>query len=125
MKYKSVYLCVLLFVGLNVIGLYAQANPKTSGPTYGKVYHLPLQYKGFIPKNGIVPDSVTAVKIAEAIWLPVYGKEIYNEQPFTAKINNKGIWIVEGSLPEGAVGGTAYAEIRKKDGKVIKINHFK
>src|SRR5437868_14847527 len=27
----------------------------------------------YIPKDGFVPNQETAIKIAEAIWLPVYG----------------------------------------------------
>ena len=34
-------------------------------------------------KDGFVPDSITAVKIAEAVLVPVYGKEkIESEWPF-------------------------------------------
>ena len=50
------------------------------------------------PKNGFVPNKETALKIAEAVWLPIYGKSIYNEKPFKATLLNGQIWQVEGTL---------------------------
>lgn len=83
------------------------------------------QTSGYVPKEGFVPNAETAIKIAEAIWLPIYGEEIYSERPFVAKLNKNGNWIIQGTLPKGYDGGTAYAEIRKKDCKVIKVFHSK
>ena len=79
---------------------------------------------GYVPKAGFVPDATTAIKIAEAVWLPVYGKSIYREKPFTARLK-KGVWYVEGSLPLQSVGGVAFIMIQKSDGKVLKVIHGK
>lgn len=76
-------------------------------------------------KDGYVPNEKTAMKVAEAIWLPIYGEQIYNEKPFHATLKNDSIWIVEGTLPEGTLGGTAYIEIQRKDCKVLKVIHGK
>lgn len=78
--------------------------------------------------NNLVPNKETAIKIAEAIWLPLYGKKIYNEKPFTAELTSSGIWIVKGTLKNldlGAKGGVAYIEIQKNDCKILKIYHGK
>lgn len=80
------------------------------------------------PKSGFVPDKETAIKIAEAIWLPIYGEIIYKERPFTATLNKKGNWEVYGSFSKNHGkgvygGGVAYAEIRKKDCKIIRVIH--
>src|SRR5579864_2174173 len=59
------------------------------------------------PKEGYVPDSATALKIADAVLVPVYGwKQVESERPFTPKLNDK-VWSVYGSLncPDGK-GGT-------------------
>jgi hypothetical protein len=83
------------------------------------------QKHSFIPKDGFVPDKETAIKIAEAVWLPIYGeKTINNEKPFNATLLN-GVWIVEGSLPKGFIGGVAVAEIAKLDGRIIRVSHGK
>ncbi len=72
-----------------------------------------------------VPDENTAIKIAEAIWLPIYGEIIYDSLPFKAKLDSsKTFWIVDGTLV-GRKGGTPYAEIRRKDCKVIYVTHYK
>jgi hypothetical protein len=71
-----------------------------------------------------VPNEETARKIAEAIWLPIYGESIYKQKPFVVTLE-RNIWIVEGSLPEGMKGGVAYIEIQKKDCKILKVIHSK
>ena len=79
---------------------------------------------GYIPKVGFVPNETTAIKIAEAVWLPIYGENIYKKKPYKTKLIN-GIWIVEGSLPLNREGGVPYIEIQKKDGKILKVMHGK
>jgi hypothetical protein len=75
--------------------------------------------------NGVVPDARTAIRIALAVWGPIYGNhKIADEMPYIARLNN-GVWTVEGSLPEGWRGGTAYIEINRADGKVLKVTHYK
>src|SRR5215469_10540523 len=65
------------------------------------------------PARGYVPDAATAVKIAEAVLIPVYGEEkIVSERPFKAKLDGD-VWTVEGTLYCGdgkigsCLGGTA------------------
>jgi hypothetical protein len=76
--------------------------------------------------SGVVPDGRTAIRIALAVWGPVYGDDkIAGEKPYVARLEN-GVWTVEGSLPnDRMVGGTAYIEINKADGKVLKVTHYK
>jgi hypothetical protein len=76
-------------------------------------------------KNDLVPDEITAIKIAEAIWLPIYGDRIYDKKPFVAKLTSSNIWIVEGSLDPSSLGGVPYIEIQKKDCKILKVTHEK
>lgn len=80
--------------------------------------------RGYIPPDGFVPDSITAVRIAQAVWFPIYGEQhILSEQPFVAKLSG-GVWTVFGTLPKGAVGGTAVAKIAKRDGRVLFVIHY-
>jgi hypothetical protein len=77
------------------------------------------------PKEGYVPDEKTAIRIAVAVWIPIYGeKQIEKEKPYQAKLD-KGVWTVEGSLPEGMAGGVAIAEITKDDGRILRVSHGK
>lgn len=79
----------------------------------------------FIPKEGFVPDKETAVRIAEAVWIPIYGERKINaEKPFKARLQND-VWIVEGSISKGIKGGVAIAEIAKTDGRIVRVSHGK
>jgi len=90
-----------------------------------------------MPPNGYVPDSETAIKIAVAIWTPIYGKEhIEKQQPYSAELND-GIWHVTGSLPRPryykdekgheigvfTIGGVPEADISQKTGEILRIIH--
>ncbi len=72
-----------------------------------------------------VNDSVTAVKIAEMNWNKIYGKNVLKEKPYSIKLINDSIWVINGTLPKNVVGGVVYIEIRKYDGKVLKVTHGK
>jgi hypothetical protein len=90
--------------------------------------------QSYAPKDGFVPDPKTAVKIAEAVLIPVYGeKQIESERPFKAVLESD-VWTVDGTLrcPDGkggvttmCVGGTAEAKLSKTDGRILKMIHYK
>ena len=105
-----ILLCIMLWFGSTVLG------------------------QGVKPDKGFVPDSKTALRIAESVLLPVYGeKKIASERPFNAELKD-GIWTVNGTLhcPDGnggatthCVGGTATVKIAKTDGCIIFMMHYK
>jgi hypothetical protein len=87
------------------------------------------------PPAGYVPDSKTAVRVAEAVLMPVYGeKRIESEEPFTAKLENE-VWTVSGTLwcSDGnggrtnrmCVGGAAEVRLSKVDARIISMIHYK
>ena len=79
----------------------------------------------YIPKDGYVPTADAAIKIAVAVWEPIYGAaKIADEKPFRATLT-KGVWTVEASLPKGSPGGVALAEISKADGRILRVSHGK
>jgi NTF2 fold immunity protein of polymorphic toxin system component len=90
--------------------------------------------QGHMPASGYVPDSKTAVKIAEAVLVPVYGeKHIESERPFTATLK-EGVWTVTGTLrcPDGkggitasCDGGVAEVRISKDDARILYMMHGK
>ena len=90
--------------------------------------------QGERPKRAPVPDSATAVKIAQAALVPVYGKKkIDSEEPFTAQLKND-VWTVSGTLhcTDGTggtttrcVGGVAVVQISKVDGRILSMGHGK
>jgi hypothetical protein len=80
------------------------------------------------PKKGFVPDAETAVKIAEAVLVPVYGEQdIHDERPFIATLK-KDVWTVRGTLDcaaTGCDGGTAVVKISKVSAEILSMTHVK
>jgi len=88
------------------------------------------------PKRDYVPDSETAIAIAEAVFIPVFGKKkVESERPFRATLRDD-VWTVAGALycPDGrpqtdrpptCVGGVAVVKISKIDAHIISMTHYK
>jgi len=75
--------------------------------------------------DGLVPTPEVAIQIAEAVWLPIYGERIFNQQPFIAQYYPRlDVWFVRGTLPSALHrGGTANIVIRKSDGQILSVIH--
>jgi len=72
-----------------------------------------------------VPDGEAAIKIAEAVLVPIYGKRIIeSERPFRAELRDD-VWYVRGNLPEGYVGGVAMVALSRIDAHIISVGHGK
>jgi hypothetical protein len=79
--------------------------------------------RGVVPTAGFVPDETTAIRIAEAVLIPIYGqKQVEAERPFSAKLA-KDVWKVEGYLPPGLDGGVAEVSVAKRDGRILRVYH--
>ena len=77
-----------------------------------------------LPVLRVVPDEQTAVKVAEAIFQPVFGiTEVEKWKPYHAQLDKNGIWTVYGTLPSGFRGGTPMLKISKRDGRVLEVWH--
>jgi hypothetical protein len=85
---------------------------------------------GYVPEEGFVPNEDVAIKIAVAVWEPIYGADhIATEKPYRATLD-KGVWSIRGSLPKAKKGGTvkggvAEAKISKADGRILQVCHGK
>jgi len=77
-----------------------------------------------LPPQGVVPNEQTAIRIAEAIFEPVFGIEYSAKwQPYHAQLDKSDVWTVYGTLPRGMMGGTPMLRIRKQDGRVLEVWH--
>ncbi|HMU96240.1 MAG TPA: NTF2 fold immunity protein [Elusimicrobiota bacterium] len=75
------------------------------------------------PTAGVVPDEKTAIRIALAVWEPLYGtKDVEGKAPYRARLEGN-VWRVEGTLPPGHLGGVPTAEISKVDGRILRVSH--
>jgi len=77
------------------------------------------------PQDGYVSTEASAIKIAEAVWLNVYGPKIEGDKPFKAQLIKGKVWVVEGTFNSDGFGGVPYIEIQKSDGKILKVIHGK
>lgn len=72
---------------------------------------------------GYVPDSRTAVEIATAVLIPIYGKtKIDAEKPWHTGLKN-GIWTVVGTFNGKGKGGEAIVQLDKKTGTIRFVGH--
>jgi hypothetical protein len=79
--------------------------------------------KSSLPSQGVVPDEATAVKIAEAVFPPIFGtEEVAKYFPYHAQIK-EGVWTVYGTLKPGSRGGTPMLRIEKQDARVLEVWH--
>ena len=82
------------------------------------------QGKGYIPPNGFVPDTKTALRVGEAILTAVYGEqEIAKQRPLKVALVDKEVWLVWGTLDKRYLGGTGVVKISKRTGKVLFLAH--
>ena len=106
---------------LMLLGLCAQIACAQAAAQSGDV-GVPHSY---VPPDGFVPDSTTAIRVAEAVLSSIYPKEVLaGQRPFHATLGN-GVWTVMGTLPEDTVGGVALVEIAKKDARILRVSHGK
>src|SRR5437016_3446218 len=76
-----------------------------------------------LPLNWIVPDTATAIRIAEAVAEPAYGKRVIGYQrPLRATLRDT-VWTVVGTLPPNSRAGLLVIEILKRDGRILRMTH--
>src|SRR2546423_422572 len=79
----------------------------------------------YVPKEGFVPDKATAIRMAEAVLIPIYGEaHIIHERPFKAMLKDS-VWYVKGTLPKHFLGGVAMVRLSKHDGRILYVMHGK
>jgi hypothetical protein len=113
-----------LFKGFALATVLALARTLSVAQSLG----LGAAPRSVIPKDGFVPTAVVAVAIAEAVLIPVYGKQLINsERPFKAELSHDA-WDIKGTVPcnpPGSLcpGGAAEVKISKKTGQILFMTH--
>ena len=78
------------------------------------------------PEDGYVPDQKTAIAIAEAVLLPIYGKNVLEkERPLRAVLKDD-VWSITGTFHpriKDERGGVVIAEISRTDGRILRVSH--
>jgi len=86
---------------------------------------LAARYKTVFPKNGVVPDEQTAKTIAEAVAIPIWGKETVTAELPLRAVLRANVWTVIGNphLKGGETGGELIIQLDKNTGAVIAFLH--
>jgi NTF2 fold immunity protein len=99
-------------------------------PIWAVVLVAVAQAQTYAPTKGFVPDGSTAARIAEAILIPVYGKEeVDSGFAFKAIQEKQGVWTIGWDLgcpeamSETCLGGQVEVKIRQVDGRILKVIH--
>jgi hypothetical protein len=125
MRVLSILIASLLLAFELVPGRAQEPQQQSKSMDIWKAMEISLGgAKSIHPKDGFVPDEVTAVKIGEVAAIAQYGeKTISQERPFRARLYGD-TWLVIGTLhPEGALGGTAVVKVSKSDGRILFMMH--
>jgi NTF2 fold immunity protein len=76
------------------------------------------------PNSGFVPDSGTALKIAEAVLVPIIGEQdVLAHRPFRTELQGE-TWTVTGTLncpTANCVGGAPVVKLSKRDGRILSV----
>ena len=124
MDKKMLILGLLLIIALS-LAIFFGVKSK-SGETDGNMLKKYGVNENFIPDKGMIPDEETAKKIADAVFIQIYGDSINDKKPFDVKFDEEyKVWVVKGTLKANEIGGVPNIIIRKSDGKIIAVWHTK
>lgn len=74
-----------------------------------------------LPREGLVPDRETAIKIAEAVLFRLYGEDsIKGQRPYVVKEDDY-IWWISGTLPKDSFGSVFNIAISKHTAAVLRL----
>lgn len=89
----------------------------------GKMTPLGLDYKVPLPKEGLVPDKDTAIKIAEVILFRLYGeRDVTSQKPYGVT-EDENIWWVCGTLKKDDLGSVFTIAISRQTAAVLYLEH--
>jgi len=105
-KQVNISMKLILLLGLTLCGYAVKAQNKNQET--GKV------------------DSLMAVQIAQKAWLKKFGNRVDLSKPYYAILKNDLMWVVKGTLHTSFNrGGTPYALIDRRTGRVLLNTHTK
>ncbi|MBQ8475344.1 MAG: hypothetical protein IJ499_06780 [Clostridia bacterium] len=73
---------------------------------------------------GAVDTKEVAIEKAEELWRKVYGDYSAERKPYAVYYDAENeVWLVEGTLPSGTLGGVPHLIVSKVDGKILALWH--
>jgi len=82
---------------------------------------------GLLDEINVIPDEKTALKIAKAVWLPIYGGKSLFMYSYKIELVEENIWGIKGVNRIyrfiGANYGGPYIFIDRKTGAILQVGH--
>ena len=73
----------------------------------------------------LIKSTSTAIAIAEPLLFDIFGKkQILEERPYEVYLID-GYWYLSGTIPKDSKGGAFEMIFSAKDGKIIRLTHYK
>jgi hypothetical protein len=119
------YIVAGMMISATCCGLTASAQTPvpTSTPNQGNWTKWGSDYRVPGPKEGLVPDKETAIKIAEVVLFRLYGQEdTVGQRPYKVKEEDS-IWWVSGTLKGDGFGSAFNIAISKQTGAILHLTH--
>jgi hypothetical protein len=114
-----------LLIAWLAFGMVASAEPQRPGIDFDYVRRSIVLSRSYAPKDGYVPDASTAIAIADAVTVPIYGRStVDQEKPLRAELKD-GRWLVIGTDHRATAGGGGTVEvlIDQMTAKILYLNH--
>jgi hypothetical protein len=123
MNYHSIAASVIIGAMCCSTTISAQTATPTGSLGPGEVPKWIQDYKVPLPKEGLVPDKETAIKIAEVVLFRLYGEEnIISQRPYKVRQEDD-TWWISGTIKENMFGSVFNIAISKQTGAVLHLEH--
>ncbi|MET0637959.1 MAG: NTF2 fold immunity protein [Chitinophagaceae bacterium] len=77
------------------------------------------------PSDTLISDASVAIAMVEPLLFKIYGRQqIVSERPYETYLID-GYWYLSGTIPEGWNGGGFEIIMSAKNGKIIRLTHYK
>lgn len=114
---KVLLISVVCLMG-GVFANFSSGQTSTS-PSIPPKAVLGDRYPG--PKEGLVPDKETAIKIAEVVLFRLYGEDaIKVQRPYVVREDDY-IWWISGTLPKDNFGSVFNIGIARHTGAILRL----
>ena len=111
----------VLIASAAVLLAQSPSVPKLPHVASGKMTSSGLDYKMPGPKEGLVPDKDTAIKIAEVILFRLYGQDnITTQKPYIVT-QDENIWWVCGTGKQGMLGSYFKIAISQQTAAILYL----
>lgn len=119
MKSVKAVLLISFFFFTGSVFVHLSFGQTSASPSISPKAVLGDRYPG--PKEGLVPDKETAIKIAEAVLFRLYGEDTIKwQRPYVVKEDDY-IWWISGTLPKDAFGTAFKIGISKHTAAVLHL----